>query len=73
MTVLWLGPLVTLGFITGFMISAILLRAGRLDRPVAWLAAFALPFCFAALPVALLLLFSIVNLALSQGPAAANP
>ncbi len=61
MPLIWLGPLVTLGFIAGFTISAILLRMGRLSRPLAWIAAFGLPFGCAMLPILLFTLFSLLG------------
>lgn len=72
MTLLWLGPLVTLGFIVGFAISAILLRMGRLSHPLSWLAAFGLPFIGAALPIVLLLAASVLGLFTTQAMASAG-
>ncbi|MBT0668716.1 hypothetical protein HT136_10085 [Novosphingobium profundi] len=67
MPLIWLGPLVTLGFIAGLMISAILLRMGRLSHPAAWLAAFGLPFACAALPILLLALLSLLGIFARSG------
>lgn len=62
MTLLWLGPLVTLGFVAGFATSAVLLRMGYLSRPVARLAALGLPFGCAILPVLILAAFSLLGM-----------
>ncbi|MCJ1960233.1 MULTISPECIES: hypothetical protein [Novosphingobium] len=62
MTLLWLGPLVTLGFMAGFLISAILLRMGRLSRPASWIAALGLPFGCATLPVLILAALSLFEM-----------
>ena len=60
----WFGPLVSLGFLGGFLASAILLRLGRLGRRTKWVAALALPFACAALPILILALASLASAAL---------
>lgn len=57
----WFGPLVTLGFLVGFLISTVLLRLGMLERRAAWLAALALPFGCATAPIVLLALASLIT------------
>jgi hypothetical protein len=59
MWVIWFGPLVVVFFLVGMTIGAVLLRLGRLRSPRAALAAVALPFGFAALPVLALALLSL--------------
>lgn len=65
-TATWLGPLVVVGFLTGLTIAAVLLRLGRLRSPASALAASALPFVFAALPVLILVAFSVIVAAWRQ-------
>ncbi len=67
MPLIWLGPLVTLGFIAGFTISAILLRMGRLTGPTAWIAALGLPFGCAALPILVLAALSLLGITMGNG------
>ncbi len=59
-TATWIGPLVVVGFLVGLTIAAVLLRLGRLRSPASALAASALPFVFAALPVLILVAFSVI-------------
>lgn len=59
MTISWLGPLVVIGFLAGLTIASVLLRLGRLRSPRRALAAAALPFGCAALPVAMLVVVSV--------------
>ena len=61
MTVTGLGPMVVIGFLTGLTVAAVLLRLGRLRSPARALAAAALPFGCAALPVAVLVALSIAR------------
>lgn len=59
MAVTGLGPIVALGFLAGLTTSAVLLRLGRLRSPRAALAAAALPFGCAMLPLAALIAASL--------------
>lgn len=60
MTLTAFGPLVVVGFLAGLTIAAVLLRLGKLRSPASALAAAALPFGCAALPVAILVAFSVI-------------
>lgn len=59
MWVSWLGPLVVVGFLAGLTIASVLLRMGKLRSPRSALAAAALPFGCAALPVGMLVMISV--------------
>lgn len=59
MWVIWFGPVVVVFFLVGMTISAVLLRLGRLRSRRSALAAAALPFICAALPVLALALLSL--------------
>lgn len=59
MWVIWFGPVVVVFFLVGMTISAVLLRLGRLRSRRSALAAVALPFFCAALPVLALALLSL--------------
>lgn len=60
MSVTEIGPLVVAGFMVGLMLAAVLLRLGKLRSPGSALSAAALPFGCAALPVLLLIAFSVL-------------
>lgn len=59
MWVIWFGPVVVVFFLAGMTIAAVLLRLGKLRSPRSALAAVALPFGCAALPVLGLALLSV--------------
>ncbi|MFC0205156.1 hypothetical protein [Novosphingobium soli] len=59
MSVTGLGPLVVSGFLLGLTLAAVLLRLGRLKTPRSALAAAALPFALATLPVVALAVLSL--------------
>jgi len=59
MWVIWFGPMVVVFFLAGMTIAAVLLRLGRLRSRSSAVAAMALPFGCAALPVLALALLSL--------------
>ncbi|MEE4452287.1 hypothetical protein [Novosphingobium resinovorum] len=66
MTATFLGPLVVVGFLCGLTLASVLLRLGKLRTPMSALAAASLPFGCAALPVAVLVAFSVIMAAYGQ-------
>lgn len=59
MWVIWFGPVVVVFFLAGMTVAAVLLRLGKLRSPRSALAAVALPFGCATLPVLALALLSL--------------